>query len=357
MLIDFDPILFTVGNFNLTGYGVLFAFGFGLSRFVVKHMFIKEERWRKESDLLLVYMILGTAIGARLIHVFLYEPQFYMSNPDEILKFWKGGLSSHGTSVGILVAVGLYCYHWNFKKARFVRSQREGYTFLQYIDRMVIVVALGGCFIRIGNFVNGESIGKITASENGVVHSYPLKSDLKKRLGSIQTIETSLIENVMTARVFFPERLSERETVERHNQLIVQPRLRSLSKEANSFQKLLSSEIGKENNKFFIESYLVVVKRHPVQLYESVTYLAIFIYLFWLWNRDKSNGTPGKIFGIFLILLFGSRIGWEFLKEETSQLESTFFNMGQILSLPFVLFGIYLTWKVAESKNLKHLQK
>ena len=60
-------------------------------------------------DKLTVYMALGVIIGARLGHCLLYEPEYYLSKPLEILKVWKGGLASHGAAAGILIAVGIIC--------------------------------------------------------------------------------------------------------------------------------------------------------------------------------------------------------------------------------------------------------
>ena len=66
ILIDFDPVLYKWDHLSLTIYGVLFAAGFAISRYVVQYMFLREGCWRIEADMLLVYMIVGTAIGARL---------------------------------------------------------------------------------------------------------------------------------------------------------------------------------------------------------------------------------------------------------------------------------------------------
>ena len=101
VLIDFDPFLYKWDQFSLTIYGILFAAGFAIGRYVVKYMFLREGRWRIETDMLLVYMIVGTTIGARLGHIIFYEPHL-LNSVNTAFMIWKGGLSSHGTSVGIL---------------------------------------------------------------------------------------------------------------------------------------------------------------------------------------------------------------------------------------------------------------
>lgn len=85
------------------------------------------------------------------------------------------------------------------------------------------------------------------------------------------------------------------------------------------------------------------IPRHPTQIYESITYFASFAFLMWLyWKRGKGK-SPGYMFGTFLILIFGTRIGWEFLKEnQTPWEQGLFLNMGQLLSIPLVGIGIYL---------------
>ena len=85
------------------------------------------------------------------------------------------------------------------------------------------------------------------------------------------------------------------------------------------------------------------IARHPTQIYESLTYFASFFFLLWLyWKRDKGK-QPGYMFGLFLVLIFGTRIGWEFLKENQTFWEAQLpLNMGQLLSLPLVAIGAYL---------------
>lgn len=87
------------------------------------------------------------------------------------------------------------------------------------------------------------------------------------------------------------------------------------------------------------------IPRHPAQLYEALCYVLIFILLWNLYHR-KTALKPGFIFGIFLILLFGARFGLEFFKENQEAFEEGMkFNMGQLLSIPFVALGIYLLFR------------
>jgi prolipoprotein diacylglyceryltransferase len=86
----------------------------------------------------------------------------------------------------------------------------------------------------------------------------------------------------------------------------------------------------------------LLVARHPAQLYEAIAYTLVFIFLLWLYFRKKGKIPYGQFFGIFLILVFGFRFLVEFIKEGfIDSLADSPINMGQILSIPFVLLGIF----------------
>lgn len=83
--------------------------------------------------------------------------------------------------------------------------------------------------------------------------------------------------------------------------------------------------------------------RHPAQLYEAIAYLSIFIILmYFFWKKNKWQ-IQGYIFGWFLVLLFGARFFIEFFKVGQTARDAVWaINTGQMLSIPFILFGIYL---------------
>ena len=94
--------------------------------------------------------------------------------------------------------------------------------------------------------------------------------------------------------------------------------------------------------------------RHPAQLYEAISYVVIFLVLrFMYWKKDAWK-KPGLLFGTFLILLFGARFFIEFIKlGQTARDYQWPINTGQILSIPFVLAGIYILWKAGKRGELK----
>jgi prolipoprotein diacylglyceryl transferase len=160
---DVSPDIFSIGPITIRWYGVLFALGFITGQYIIYEAWRKEGKSEEDLDYLLLCMVLSVVIGARLGHCLFYEPDYYLSHPLEILKVWKGGLASHGTTVGILVGVWLYAnYTMNFSPFYIKKQPRVGQNYLYILDRMVITIALGGCFIRLGNLMNSEIVGSPT---------------------------------------------------------------------------------------------------------------------------------------------------------------------------------------------------
>ncbi|MDQ8011079.1 MAG: prolipoprotein diacylglyceryl transferase [Flavobacterium nitrogenifigens] len=258
-----DPVIFWItDSFPLKYYGALFACGLLLGFYIVRNIYKKENLSLDNLDTLLIYVIVGTVLGARLGHCFFYEPEYFLKHPIEILlpiQKIKGvyqfvgyqGLASHGGSIGVLTAMILYCRKYKVQ-------------FLGLLDKMAVAVPVTGTFIRLGNFMNSEIYGKPTNGNWGVVFE---RDDL--------------------------------------------------------------------------------IPRHPTQLYEAFAYLLIFGILFYMYKSEKIRNAQGLIFGTFLTLLFTARFIIEFFKENQEAFEnSMLINMGQILSVPFILIGLALIfWK------------
>ncbi|WP_437921582.1 prolipoprotein diacylglyceryl transferase [Sphingobacterium sp. LRF_L2] len=88
-----------------------------------------------------------------------------------------------------------------------------------------------------------------------------------------------------------------------------------------------------------------MLPRHPAQLYEALAYVIIF-FILWAMYQKNSKPKTGYLFGIFLVLLFGARFVLEFFKENQEAFEDGMkFNMGQLLSIPFMLVGLYLIFR------------
>ena len=156
-----------LGFFTLHYYSLMFLIAFGLGWYIMKSIYVKEGIDIEKLDSLFIYTVLATLIGARLGHVIFYDWDYFQHNILEIflpVKFspefeFTGfrGLASHGAAIGIIIAMYLY------------RKKVLDKPVLWILDRIVIPVASGAIFIRIGNFMNSEIIGKPTNSDYGVI--------------------------------------------------------------------------------------------------------------------------------------------------------------------------------------------
>lgn len=263
-----DPAIFSIGSREIRWYGLAFAVGFLIGYKIVEKMWVREKLNPAWIDSLLIYTILGTAIGARLGHCLFYAPEYYLANPIEMLKTWEGGLASHGGTLGIIIAIYFY--------SRKVSHKSMLWTF----DKLVVPTGLVAAMIRLGNLMNHEVYGQPT-----------------DRPWAFRFIEN-----------------------------------------------LHAWKQGAEP--------VFSAPSHPTQIYEAACYLLVFAVCMWLYFRKEAWKKEGLIFGIFMIGIFGSRFFIEFLKNDQEAFEADMLlNMGQLLSIPFVLYGIYCVWRALTRKT------
>ncbi|KAB8151335.1 prolipoprotein diacylglyceryl transferase [Kordia sp. TARA_039_SRF] len=176
--INWNPseVLLNLGPIQIRYYSLMFIIAFSLGYYITKRIYEKEGIPLKYLDSLFMYTVIATLLGARLGEVFFYNWAYYQDHLIEILLpikadanatlfgFIEGykftgfaGLASHGAAIGIIVALYLYRRKYQYK------------TLLWILDRVVISVAIGGVFVRIGNFFNSEIVGTLTNSDFGVV--------------------------------------------------------------------------------------------------------------------------------------------------------------------------------------------
>lgn len=259
---DVNPYIFTfpekfplLGGRPVAWYGLLWAMVFVVGYYVMRKVYRKEGLSDELLDKLTMYMLIASVVGARLGHCLFYEPEYYLSNPVKFLYIWEGGLASHGGAIGILLGLLLY-------------SKKTKISYLHILDLIVIPVAIGGAFIRLGNLMNSEIYG----------------------------CETTLPWGFKFVRDWAP-----------------------------------GTPID------------VIPACHPTQIYEALVCVAVFAVLMYLFfKKDCAKNRPGFLFGLFCTMVFGSRILIEFIKLPQVEFENSMvLDMGQWLSIPFVIIGIY----------------
>jgi phosphatidylglycerol---prolipoprotein diacylglyceryl transferase len=163
-----SPVVFQVGGFKLQYYGLMYLVGFTLTVVLALYRIRTESRFKISTDQAMdacAFMILGLLIGARLGYVLFYNFSYYCERPLEIflpVSFSNGititgisGMSYHGGLIGAILATWIY-----FKK--------EKLDWWDGVDLFVPVIPLGYTFGRIGNFINGELYGRVSASPIGM---------------------------------------------------------------------------------------------------------------------------------------------------------------------------------------------
>jgi len=166
--IDWDPIKYIdLGFFKLHFYSLMWIVAFILGFYITKRIWKNENQSSESLDSLFIYSVLGIMIGARLGHVIFYQPELFKEDFFSIflpVKFKGGfeftgfqGLASHGAAIGMIISMYLYNKKILHK------------TILWILDRVVVATALGAVFVRIGNFINSEIVGKKTESALGVI--------------------------------------------------------------------------------------------------------------------------------------------------------------------------------------------
>lgn len=370
---DLFPTLLEDLTISPRYYGLLFALGFLISQQILFYVFRQENKPERDVETLTIFMVLATLIGARLGHVLFYEPEVYLPNPLDILKVWKGGLASHGAAFGILTALYIYVNYqitmdlkWRFPFV-FFKSKKEktpGQSYLWVVDRIVIVVALTGCLIRFGNFMNSEIHGKPSGDSYGVVFARAAEQNIEAN-PAIEAVDASkgshaAMHNGQYVPVDLIIQFKNDNYPEKAVRNYLEIEVRAILSEAPSVnehlyqpaEQRLIYDLSREREGFKAHVKTWGIARHPAQLYESFTCLILFFILFFIWKRKKEHTPEGLLLGIFLIYIFGVRFLYEFLKENQVDFENDLaLNMGQWLSIPLIIAGIYLLVRISKRKS------
>jgi len=304
-----NETLFKIGFLQIKYYNLLWITAFIVGWFLMKRIFNKEKKTPEQLDSLLIYSLLATMFGARLGHVFFYDWDYYKDHLAEILLpikektgsalfgFIEGyeftgftGLASHGATIGMIIAMYF-----------FVRKYKD-IKFFWLLDRLTIPFAIGAAAVRLGNFFNSEIVGKVIADPTFYAVKFIRNSD----------------------------------------DILPSTALRKTGKKTlNEAYKAI------EHNSQLSDVLASIPYRHPAQLYEALCYVAIFAIVYYIyWKTDLKNKS-GFLIGLFFVLLWSVRFFIEFVKERQNELDENLgvLSMGQWLSIPFVLLGLYFMFR------------
>ncbi|APX99584.1 prolipoprotein diacylglyceryl transferase [Lacinutrix venerupis] len=283
-----------IGNFKIHFYSLMWVTAFVIGWHITKRIFKREHVKIEYLDPLFIYTVLATMLGARLGHVIFYQPELFSQDFFSVFLPFRfnpkfefsgfSGLASHGAAIGIIVAMFLYRRKYKYKSLMWI------------LDRIVIPVASGAVFIRIGNFINSEIVGKLSGD-------FPLGVR------------------------FIQEEYSKHDIVK-----------------LTGIQDYKAAYAAVTNSPKFASLLEAVPYRHPAQMYESFCYIFVFLILLYFYLKTNKGDKPGFLFGLFLVLLWTVRFFVEFVK--IAQVDGRddyiwFMNTGQVLSIPFILIGLY----------------
>jgi prolipoprotein diacylglyceryl transferase len=302
---DFSPSV--IPSFDVPRwYGIMWALGYLIGLKILERMFKLEKVNKDWADKTFLYVLIGGILGARLGHLFFYEPWFdqlnaaghiiregFLSHPLSILKIWEGGLASHGGVIGILIA------------AYFLSRNVTKKNILWIIDRIAVPTALAASLIRFGNLFNSEIVGKETTSAIGFKF---LRHDVYPSVAMNSTGKNT------------PN--------EAYNAIA--------------------------NNPAFADLLAAIPVRYPTQLIEAICYLGIFAVMLYFYLKTNAKDLLGFLVGVFFFLLFMARFFIEYLKipQGGTDLGLDALNTGQKLSIPLMAIGLFLVFR-----QLKKLKK
>lgn len=254
-----DPVFFSIFGIEVRYYGLTWALALAIGLYFFYKIMQREKLGEKALDSIFWYVAICMILGSRLGHLLFYDFKEFISNPVSFFYFRQGGFASHGAALGILLGLWLF-------------SRRSNLPYVWSLDRIGIVVAIGGAAIRLGNLMNSEIYGGPTDLPWGFI----------------------FVRDGQT------------------------------------------------------------MPMHPTQIYEALSYLALFFVLWFMYfKKDLARKIPGLMTGVFLTWLFLARFLIEFIKNPQVEFEQSMaLNMGQWLSIPFILVGIgFLVWSYLNHKK------
>ena len=294
-----------LGFFMVRYYSLMFVVAFGLGWYIMKNIYNREGISIEKLDKLFIYTVVATLLGARLGHVIFYQSELFHEDPLSILLpistkpslHFTGfaGLASHGAAIAIIIVMFYYSRKVVHK------------PMLWILDRIVIPVASGAIFVRLGNFFNSEIIGKPTTEDSFMAMKFIRGEEYNGPLGERAVMAKTQMSNANEA----------------YNALAHDPQYAD-----------------------FLASFPY---RFPAQLYEAMGYVLVFAILFYMYWKTNARNKAGLLFGTFLLLLWTVRFFVEYVKESQGGFENypifSALSTGQWLSIPFIIAGLYFMFR------------
>jgi len=156
---EIDPVLLHLwGPLQIRWYSLLYVGGFIVARWILIYL-AKQPRFKftpEDIEQFIVWLLVGTVIGARIFYCVVYDTATLLSNPLYLFETYKGGLSFHGGLLGGILSAVLFC-------------KKKKIPFWNFTDAMSLATPSGLAMGRIGNFINGELYGRVTQAPWGVI--------------------------------------------------------------------------------------------------------------------------------------------------------------------------------------------
>jgi phosphatidylglycerol:prolipoprotein diacylglycerol transferase len=362
ILWDKNAELFSWGAFTLRWDGLLLLVAFIVGKQMLVYIYKKENKPAKEVNHLITYLVIAVFIGSRLGHAIFYQQELWQKPLSILLPIefkptfhitGMTGFSSVGGVVGIFIAIWLYSLR-----------KKDGQHFLQLLDRVSILSLWIAALILLGSFLNSKIEGKPTDSAFGTVFINPVtkgilqlpccimrnpggKNPLNKVIALNDKKQASEIKTgykSIALYLFFKAGTTQR-VVDEFMQGDVKTYLYDMSQLISEpGTKPLNYTIFNEpNGDFEARVGTIGIARYPVQLFESLSSLLLFVFLFWYWNKHKLDLSAGRIAGFCMISFWSIRFMYEFLKEDQSSfIVSIGINKGQALYIPLILIGVVI---------------
>lgn len=298
-----------LGFFMVRYYSLMFVIAFGLGWYIMKNIYARENESEEKLDKLFIYTVVATLLGARLGHVLFYQSELFHEDPLSILLpistkptlHFTGfaGLASHGAAISIIIVMFYYSRKIIHK------------PILWILDRIVIPVASGAIFVRLGNFFNSEIIGKPTSPDSFLAMKFIRGEEYNGPLGERAIMTKTQIGN----------------SNEAFNAVVHDPQFKTILEE--------------------------IPYRYPAQLYEALGYVLVFAILFYMYWKTEARNKAGLLFGTFLLLLWTVRFFVEYVKESQGGFENypafSALATGQWLSIPFIIAGLYFMFRAKKT--------